>query len=179
MPTVTASVFSAVFAALLTAHHLGDQWIQTHHQALRKGDRTREGQWACLAHVTTYTITTLAAVLAVTALLDLPVTPLGIAVGQAFSAVSHYAIDRRWTLAWLADRIGKREYHDLGRPRPQYQVQAVHQVTVPTRGGTYHSEPRTVTVPLDVTPAVTGAYSLDQALHLPALCISALLTALI
>lgn len=179
MPATAAVSFTAVFVALLVAHQLADHWVQTHRQALRKGDRTREGQWACARHVATYTATTLAAVLAVAHLLALPVTPVGVAAGQLFSAVTHYAVDRRWTLAWLADRLGKRSHHDLGRPRQQYRVHAVHEVAVPGRSGTCHSETQTVTVPLDVVPAVTGAYSLDQSLHYTALFVSALLTALI
>jgi len=174
-PAATAAV---VFAALLVAHHLGDHWVQTGHQARHKGDPSRTGQWACAAHVTTYTATTLAAVLATAAALHLPLTAAGIAAGQAFSAVTHYAVDRRWTLALLARRLGKAEFHRLGQPR-RLQVRAVHVTTRATAPEHYHQNDEHVLVDLDNPVLGTGAYSLDQSLHLPALFVSALLTTLI
>jgi hypothetical protein len=169
-----------VFAALLTAHHLADHWIQTGHQAAHKGDHTRYGQWMCARHVSTYTLTATLFVLAVAHLpLGAHAGWQGIAAGQVFSAVTHYAIDRRWTLAVLARALGKHDLHRLGQPR-LLQVRAIHVTTKATTGGgqRHHAE-ETVRVPLDNPVLGTGAYSLDQALHIAALFVSALLTALI
>ena len=65
--TSAASRFASTFAALIAAHHVGDYWVQTDHQAVNKGRHgTRAenaaGRKACLAHVATYTATTTAAV---------------------------------------------------------------------------------------------------------------------
>ncbi|HEY3483394.1 MAG TPA: transcriptional regulator [Streptomyces sp.] len=169
-----------VFGAMLAVHGLGDLWIQTQHQASHKGLHTHRGQWACARHVTTYTAATLVATLAVLALpLGIHASVLGIAAGQAFSAVTHYAVDRRWTLARLAHWAGKTELHRLGQPRGLH-VHAVHiTATATTRGGQLHTAEETVLVPLDNPVLGTGAHSLDQSLHVGALFVSALLTALI
>lgn len=178
MPTTPAATFTAVFVALLVAHHLADHWIQTGADAARKGDHDRAGQWACARHVTTYTLTTTLLTLAVVHLLDLPATGWGIAAGQAWSAVTHYAIDRRWTLARLAAWAGKTDFHRLGQPR-RLEVHAIHVTTEVNAGGQHHHAEETVRVPLDNPVLGTGAYSLDQSLHFGQLFIASLLTALI
>ena len=179
-PTTAAGITAAlVFGALLVAHHLGDHWFQSEFSAIHKGDHDRRGQLACAWHVTTYTATTTAVVLAVLILpLGATATWHGVVAGQMFSAATHYAIDRRWTLAWLADRVGKRAFHDLGQPRTGYTVMASHTVPVPGRSGDVKAKGETVMVPLDQPTMGTGAYSLDQALHITALFVAALLTAL-
>ncbi|MEV0285591.1 hypothetical protein AB0H36_15880 [Kribbella sp. NPDC050820] len=40
--------------------------------------------------------------------------PGRILIGQGVSAVTHYWADRRWTLAWLASKLGKTGYYDNG-----------------------------------------------------------------
>lgn len=179
-PAIAGLTAVLVSAALLAAHHLGDYWLQTHHQATHKGDHTRIGKWMCLKHVLVYTSATSAAVLLV---LHLPLgahaSPAGIVAGQVFSAVTHYALDRRWTVQRLAGWTGKRDYHDLGKPR-SYRVTAQKVVLRPAEPhGTYHEHIETVVVPLDALSAHTGANSLDQAAHWVVLFIAALLTALI
>ncbi|MBP2341077.1 hypothetical protein JOF41_007331 [Saccharothrix coeruleofusca] len=175
--TTTGLTACLVFAALLVAHHLGDHWIQTHHQAITKGQRTRAGQWACARHVATYTLATTGAVLLVTALpLGADVSGWGLLAGQAWSAVTHYVIDRRWTLALLADLVGKRAYHDLGETRG-YRVHAY--ATRPTGVGARHALVEPELVQLDNPPATTGATSLDQAAHWAMLGVAALWTALL
>jgi hypothetical protein len=181
MPTpITAGLTTVLaFAAMWAVHGLGDLWVQSHHQAIRKGDLSRYGQWNCAKHVTTYTLLTFAAVLTVVHLpLGAHATGWGIAAGQVFSAVTHYAIDRRWTLAVLARALGKHDLHQLGQPR-RLEVHALHVTTEVTPGGQHHHAEETVRVPLDNPVLGTGAYSLDQSLHIAALFISALLTALI
>lgn len=179
-PEATAGLTAVLaFAAMFAVHGIGDLWVQRDADATAKGAMNRHGRLACARHVTTYTLTTS---LAVGLVLLLPfgahVSPLGFAAGQAFSAITHYAIDRRWTLLWLANRTGKRTLHDVGTPR-HLTVVARKQVLVDTPAGTQHEETAEVEVPLDARTMGTGAYSLDQSLHLPALFVSALLTALI
>ncbi|GAA3878439.1 hypothetical protein GCM10022243_48930 [Saccharothrix violaceirubra] len=168
---MTAGTTAAlVFVALYTAHHLADHWVQTDHQAIHKGLPGWRGRLACARHVATYTLTTLAAVLAVLWLpLGLHATWTGIAVGQAVSAVTHYVIDRRTPLARLAHATGKGDYHDRGTPRP-HRVFAYRPDV---------EDDPTADLPLDQAPVVRGAYFLDQSLHIAVLFAAALITALL
>ena len=109
-----ATIFAVLAAALYAAPHVGDYWVQTHHQALTKGARSRTGQLSCLAHVTTYTATTALFCGLVWLAFDLPVTWYGFAAGQVLSAVTHYWADRRVYLLALADRLGKGEFARFG-----------------------------------------------------------------
>ncbi|AGZ39604.1 DUF3307 domain-containing protein [Actinoplanes friuliensis] len=102
-----AATFAAVFAALFVAHQVADHWIQTQHQADHKGGPGWPGRLACLAHVTTYTLTALAALLALVLVLALPLDPARVAAGLAVSAFTHYLADRRIPLRRMADAIGK------------------------------------------------------------------------
>jgi len=176
----TAGVTAAlVYTALFAAHGLGDHWVQRTCDALGKGAANRRGQLACAWHVTTYTLTTTVAVLLVMGLpLGAHITVAGFAAGQAFSAATHYAIDRRWTLLRLANLTGNREFHDLGAPRP-LTVLARKRTPVNAPAGTVHDETVEVEIPLDNPTYSTGAYALDQALHVALLFVSALLTALV
>lgn len=180
MGDLTAGVTAAlVFAALFAAHGIGDVWVQRHRHALAKGAPDRHGQVACAIHVTTYTLTTTAAVLLVWGLpLGTHITWAGLAAGQAFSAITHYAIDRRWTLRVLAGWAGKLDYHDLGQPRPLIVV-ATEWAEPVDAAGLPDEQDITVLVPLDNMPAATGANSLDRTAHYAALFAAALLTALI
>jgi hypothetical protein len=111
---VTAAAFAAVLLALLAAHHIGDHWVQTDHQATGKGARGAAGARHCAAHVASYTVcTALAAGLAWWAL-ELPITLTGFAVAQGLSAVTHYWADRRFTLAWLAAKVRQAPYYENG-----------------------------------------------------------------
>lgn len=111
---MNAAAFAAVLLALLAAHHVGDHWVQTDTQACGKGERGAAGARHCAAHVASYTVcTVLAAALAWWALgLDLSLA--GFVAGQLLSAVTHYWADRRFTLAWLAARLGKAPYYERG-----------------------------------------------------------------
>lgn len=108
------TVFASVFATLYAAHQVGDHWVQTHWQACGKADRTPQGQFACLAHVTSLTLTKMAALalLWLATGLDLrnPVT----VVALLMDAASHYWADRRWALRDLAARLGKSDFYQLG-----------------------------------------------------------------
>jgi hypothetical protein len=148
--TGPAATFAAVLPGLLVAHTVADHWIQTGHQAARKGLPGWSGRKACAAHVATYTVTTTAVTVLLWALLDLGITPWGLVAGQWVSAVTHYWADRRTTLAALAELVGSGEFYRFGAPRPIRDDN-------PTLG--------------------TGAYALDQSWHWFWLLIAALLTA--
>lgn len=145
--------FAVALATLYAAHEVGDQWAQTHHQATTKGGRgkqQRAGQAACLRHVATLTAAK-ALMLGVTSAVTGVRLPLGrAALALAVDAASHYWADRRYTLAGLADRLGKGEYYRLGAPR----------------------EGRDDNVTIG-----TGAYALDQAWHAAWLWVAALIIA--
>lgn len=117
--TSRAARFAATFAALLAAHHVGDYWIQTDHQAANKGrhgdhSENTAGRHACLAHVASYTATTTAAVAGANQVLRLGASWRAVLAGQAISAITHYWADRRHTLRGLATRTGKLDFYERG-----------------------------------------------------------------
>jgi hypothetical protein len=141
-----AGGFAAVFAALFVAHQLADHWVQTDRQACRKALPGPPGRLACTLHVATYTATAVLTLAAVVLLLA-PVDPLRAAVGLAVSAVTHWAIDRRRPLIWLAEHAGRGALLRLGAPRPGR----------------------------DDNPSLgTGLYALDQSAHYLFLFVAAL-----
>jgi len=158
-----ALIFSAVFAALYAAHEVGDHWPTTYRGAMRKGMRRQDavaaglhphtGPRACAAHVATYTAVG-ALFLAVTVWrTGLDLSAARAVAALSVSALTHYWADRRYTLAWLCDRlafIGKDVHYRLGAPRPGHQDN-------PTLG--------------------TGAFHLDQSFHIFWLFIAALIAA--
>lgn len=111
-----AVVFATAFAAYAAGHQVADYWIQTPGQSARKALPGQPGRRACLAHVTTYTVT-LAVLLALAAgVLAVPVSPRWAAAGLAVNAVTHYFADRRAPLRKLAALIpGKAGFWDAGK----------------------------------------------------------------
>jgi hypothetical protein len=144
------AAFAAVFAALYAAHHVGDQWVQTHAQALAKGGTGWAGRLACARHVLSITITKVILLALTAGITGIPVTPWHAATGLVLDAASHYWADRRSTLARLAASIGKTPYYTLGAPRPGHD---------------------------DNVTTGTGAYHLDQAFHIAFLWAAALIIA--
>jgi hypothetical protein len=144
------AVFAAAYVTLYTAHQVADHWVQTQCQTDRKGLAGWTGRIACAAHVGTYTLTALAALVAVALVVGLPLDPVQTGIGLAVSAVSHYVADRRTPLRRLADFLGSGAFYRLGAPRPGR----------------------------DDNPSLgTGAYALDQSFHLLFLFIAALIIA--
>lgn len=112
-------IFAAAAIALYVGHHVGDYWVQTHHQAMHKGDAGTTGRLQCLAHVLNY-LTTQMACLAMLVPLGLSVSIGQLAGGLAVSGVTHYLADRRehGLLYWLARRMPwKAGFLALGAPR--------------------------------------------------------------
>jgi hypothetical protein len=144
-------LFAATAIALYAGHHVGDYWVQSHHQSLHKGKDPLQ----CLLHVISYLITQ-------TACLFLLV-PLGarfgavqLAAGLLLSGVTHYTADRRehGLLFWLARRMPwKAGFLELGIPRK-------HEIYAITGPGPVEK------VRLDQASLGTGPWALDQAWHI-------------
>jgi hypothetical protein len=106
------STFAAVAVMLYVAHHVGDYWIQSDHQARHKGQPGSAGRRACTAHVLTYVATQ---ALFLTALIPLGIEDRAptwrVLPALAVSGLTHWTADRRGhgLLFWLARRMpGKR-----------------------------------------------------------------------
>ena len=145
--------FAAVAVALYAAHHVGDYWVQTHDQAMHKGDAGTEGVHHCLQHVLTYLMTQMGCVVLVTLVLGVRLSVLGYVLGLAVSGVTHYLADRRehgvmFKLARLLP--GKARFLTLGVPR-RFEVQPFGSAGI---------------MPLDNPSLGTGAWALDQAWHI-------------
>jgi hypothetical protein len=120
--------FAAVFVALYVGHSVADHWVQTSCQAVRKGERTRSGQLACLRHVVTLSATKWLLVLLVVFPFHVKLHWWQVALGFGLDAASHYWADRRFTLERLARSrvVRKGEFYDQGidlvnaegKPRP-------------------------------------------------------------
>ncbi|SDT70357.1 DUF3307 domain-containing protein [Actinoplanes derwentensis] len=142
--------FAAVFVTLYVAHQVADHWIQTQYQADCKGLLGWPGRIACAAHVATYTLTSLVALVVVALSTDPDLNPGQVAIGLAISAVTHYIADRRTPLKRLADLVGAGQFHALGAPRPGR----------------------------DDNPSLgTGSYALDQSFHYLFMFVAALVIA--
>jgi hypothetical protein len=118
---MTGATPGDIFAALFTAHQIGDYWVQTSRQAAGKGLPGWQGRLACARHAATMTACK-AASLAVLHACGHRVSPGRAAAALAADGLSHYWADRRTTLeglAKLADRVnpGKHAYYkDGGAP---------------------------------------------------------------
>lgn len=135
---MSAADLGATLATLYVGHVVGDHVVQNDRDACAKGLPGREGQQACLRHVTSYTATAVIALAATAAATGMRSRPGRVLAGLAVSAVSHYIIDRREPLRRLAQATGNARFFALGAPRPGR----------------------------DDNPCLgTGAYALDQSAH--------------
>lgn len=175
------ALFAASAVALYAAHHVGDYWVQTDHQAQHKGAAGSEGRWACLWHVLTY-VATQWLFLTVLELVAGQQVPDGRAViALLVSGVTHWMADRRehGALFWLARRIpGKARFLMLGAPRSDVRIEIWDDC--PTCKGTGNSGEECTSgkcwdcqaggkLPHWVgdNPSLgTGAWALDQAWHI-------------
>lgn len=110
-----AGTFAALFAALFVAHQVADHWVQTSRQVSRKALPGPAGWAACTAHVATYTATAVLLLAPVAGLVA--VAPARCAAGLAVSAGTHWLIDRRRLLLWLARLVGRVDMLRLGAVR--------------------------------------------------------------
>ncbi|MGA4846606.1 transcriptional regulator [Streptomyces sp. G5(2025)] len=150
-------MFAAVFVALWVAHTIGDHWVQSSAQSAAKGKPGWSGRLADTRHVLSLTLTK-GVLLTLTALvLDLHLTVLGLTVGLALDAASHWWADRRSTLAWLAKTLHRSEFYNLGSA-----AHPAHPTTAEGRPAAHLG---------------TGAYALDQSFHVLFLFFAALIIA--
>lgn len=111
-----AAKAAAAYAALRTAAHVADHWFQTGHQAAHKADAGVAGHRAMAGHIAGYAGSQAVALVAVNRLLGAGMKPRGIAAAVAFSAATHWFIDRRWPVRRLSDAMGKQDFHAMGGP---------------------------------------------------------------
>lgn len=111
-------MFATVFAAFLVGHYLADYVVQTDHQAQHKGltgSRSNEGRRNCAIHALTYTAT-LAFVLSLALTVEdvefSTSSALAVWAALILNGVTHYVIDRRWTLEALMRFMGKSGWID-------------------------------------------------------------------
>ncbi|WP_433047215.1 DUF3307 domain-containing protein [Dactylosporangium sp. CS-033363] len=95
--TLTRSVvFAVALLALFVGHNLGDHVTQTDRQAGLKAGRGATAWRAMAGHLVGYHVTVSVILIGTALALRLPLSPLGVVAGLAFSAVTHGLLDRRW-----------------------------------------------------------------------------------
>ncbi len=155
MNAALAGEFAATGLTLYAAHHVGDYWVQTDHQARHKGDAGYEGRIQCIAHVAGYLATQVVLLAVVNGVLDMHLNVWAVVAALLVSGVTHYLADRRehglmFKLARLLP--GKAAFMELGRPRTGWIWAQAGDETV---------------APRDDNPQLaTGAWALDQAWHI-------------
>lgn len=112
----TAGNASAAYAAFRAAGAVADHWLQTSHQAAHKADGGLAGHRVMARHVASYAGSQAVALVAANRLLGMNLRPSRIAAAVAFSAATHWFIDRRWPVRKLCDATGKMGFHDMGGP---------------------------------------------------------------
>lgn len=151
--------FAGIAVALYAAHHVGDYWVQTDHQAQHKGAEGKIGRRACRTHVLSYLLTQSLFMLAVEIVTDFRVTTVGAFLALFVSGVTHYVADRRehGLMFKLARRLpGKARFLMLGVPR-----ESVHLVS--HTNGEWSGDAALVH---DNPSLGTGAWALDQSWHI-------------
>jgi hypothetical protein len=173
--------FAAIGIALYAAHHVGDYWVQTDHQASHKGKPGADGRVACINHVSSYVLTQAAFVGLVVAFAGVRVSTLGFFLALFVSGVTHYAADRRehgimFRLARLLP--GKANFMLLGVPRDRVAIEFWEDCSDCEGRGTSHDESTggkcwdcrgggRIPVRVGDNPSLgTGTWALDQAWHI-------------
>jgi hypothetical protein len=115
--TLTRSVvFAVALGALFVGHSLGDHIAQTDRQAARKSAPGAAGWRALAAHLLGYHLTVAAVLLLTAVALRLPLSPLGVAAGLAFSAATHGLLDRRWPVRAVLRATRSPEFAETTTP---------------------------------------------------------------
>lgn len=107
MDTNRAANAAVAYAAMRTAAHVADHWVQTSHQAAHKADAGADGHRAMAGHVASYAGAQAVALVAADRLLGMRLRPSRIAAAIAVSAATHWFIDRGWPVRRAAEALGK------------------------------------------------------------------------
>lgn len=101
------ALFAGAGVALYAAHHVGDYWVQTNHQAQHKGLAGAIGRGACSMHVLTYITTQWLFLTALEVVTGQQVPDGRAVIALLISGVTHWTADRReyGLLFWLARRL--------------------------------------------------------------------------
>lgn len=153
---IRALTVAVVFAAQLAGHYVGDHWVQTCAQACKKpldaGEAAGCALWSCAKHVLTWTATIVVFAAGAVWWLNLSVRPGWVAASVVINAVTHFVIDLRTPMIWVAEHVFNRAgYID--------HVQVVRPVGAERTG-----------------PG-TAVFHLDQAAHIAVLFVGALVAA--
>jgi hypothetical protein len=106
--------FPCVYIALQVGHQFADHALQTDIQAVTKGTSGWAGRLACARHVAALTLFQLFLLAGVVWQAGLDLDWLDVVHGMLLNAVSHYTLDRREPLRWLAEQTGKGRFYRLG-----------------------------------------------------------------
>lgn len=127
---VRAVTTAVVFCAMLAGHFVGDHWVQTSKQAVKKSIAANGKAcaiWHCAKHVTTWSAVVLGCVAGAGVWLNLPLRPGWLLAAIMINAVTHFVADLRAPLIWLAHRLCRTAY--------MTHVQVVRPAGVDTGGG--------------------------------------------
>lgn len=150
MSPIEPVTFLVFVAAGYPAHLLADHPFQESEWVADKGRPYGTGRAACAKHVAVVVLLQALFVTALAVATGRTPDPVAISAGLAFTAWSHYWMDRRFTAAGLYRAIGKTGFASLGTPRPDR----------------------------DDNPSLgTGAYRMDQDWHILWIMITSLVMA--
>ena len=125
-------VFAVTLVSLFVGHSLGDHIAQTDRQATLKSERCPAGWRALAGHLIGYHLTVAGVLLLTAAALRLPLSPLGVGAGLAFSVVTHGLLDRRWPVRAVLRATRSPEFAETTTPINGMYVadQALHQLAL-------------------------------------------------
>lgn len=117
-PAVVARqvTFAVSLLALVIGHQVGDHVLQTDHQAAAKSTAGWSGARAMLGHLVNYHLTVAVVLVGTAYPLQLPLSPVGVAAGLGFSAVTHALLDRRWPVRLVLRGTGSPAFAEQASP---------------------------------------------------------------
>lgn len=108
MNTEFALTFIVIALTMFLTHPVADYFVQTDHQARHKGltgARSWEGRLNGTVHAMTYTATQMITIVLVLVACGFTGSYEVVLLGLMLNGITHYLIDRRWTLECFARRV--------------------------------------------------------------------------